>query len=113
MPGTDHELEFLLSLDGAEFQFGTGYVVKIEARRIAATQARPHGIKYSLTLHDPTGRRLYGIDNAHGIGRGAEHDHRHVHDGRKARRYTFRGPAALLEDFYAEVRRILQQRGIL
>lgn len=37
----------------------------------------------------------------------------HVHDGRKARRYTFRGPAALLEDFYAEVRRILQQRGIL
>jgi hypothetical protein len=32
----DHELEFLLSLDDAGFQFGTGYGIEIEARRITA-----------------------------------------------------------------------------
>jgi hypothetical protein len=54
MPVSDHEPEFLLSFDGVEFRFGTGYVVRIETRRVAVTQARPHGIKYSLTLHDAT-----------------------------------------------------------
>ena len=103
MMTTDHELEFLLSLDGSEFQFGAGYVVKIEAARIAATKGRPHGIKYSLTLHDPSGRRVYGMDNAHGIRRQTEYDHRHVHDGQKIASYAYRGPAELLEDFYQEV----------
>ena len=58
MPITHHELEFLLSFDGVAFQFGTGDVVKIEARRVVATQTRPRGVKYSLTLHDPTGRLI-------------------------------------------------------
>ena len=62
MTARDHDLSFLLSLDGLEFQFAPGFAVKIEARAVAATRHRPHGVKYSLTLHDPAGRRLYGID---------------------------------------------------
>lgn len=106
----DYELETLLSLDGQEFRFASKYRIKIEAKRVAPTPGRPHGIKYSLTLHDPEGRRLYGIDNAHKTGRRREFDHRHVHGARKVARYIYRGPVALLEDFYREVERILHQR---
>ena len=111
MQVTDHDLAFLLSLDGLEFQFAYGYAVKIEAREIEATRHRPHGIKYSLTLHDPAGRRIYGLDNAHGIRRQPEYDHRHVYGGRKTIKYDYRGSAELLEDFYREVERILKERG--
>jgi hypothetical protein len=112
MAEIDHGLTFLLSLDGFEFQFAAGYVVKIEAREVAATQHRPHGVKYSLTLHDRAGHRIYGIDNAHAIRRRAEYDHRHVDGARKMRPYAYRGPAELLEDFYREVERILNERGV-
>jgi hypothetical protein len=40
-------------------------------------------------------------------------DHRHVHRGRRAIPYVYRGPVELLEDFYAEVERILRERGAL
>jgi hypothetical protein len=112
MPETDHELAFLLSLDGLEFQFAQGHVVKIAVREIGATQQRPHGVKYSLTLHDPAGRRIYGMDNAHGGRRRAEYDHRHVYGARKTRPYKYRGAAELLQDFYREVERILRERGV-
>ncbi len=70
------------------------------------------GIKYSLTLHDPDGRRIYGIDNAHRAERKQEFDHRHAYGGLKIIPYAFRGPVALLEDFYREVERILHERGV-
>jgi hypothetical protein len=108
----DHEVEVLLSLDGYEFQFARGYRVKIEARLVAVSAGRPQGIKYSLTLHDPAGRRIYGLDNAHGIRRRAEFDHRHVYGGRRVVAYEYRGPAELLEDFYREVERLLRERGV-
>jgi hypothetical protein len=108
----DHELAFLLSLDGSQFRLLSGYVVKIEARMAAATRHRPAGIKYSLTLHDPDGNRIYGMDNAHGIRRRTEYDHRHLYGRRKVIGYRYRGPAELLMDFYAEVERILSERGV-
>jgi hypothetical protein len=111
MTGTDHALEFLVSLDGSEFRLATGYTVKIEARVVEATRHRPHGVKYSLTLHDATGRRIYGMDNAHGVRRRTEFDHRHVYGRRKMVGYVYRGPAELLADFYREVERILAERG--
>ncbi len=74
-------------------------------------EGRPHGVKYSLTLHDPDGRRIYGLDNAHKAGRRREFDHRHVYGARQIVGYAFRGPVALLEDFYREVERILRDRG--
>jgi hypothetical protein len=62
MVETDHELAFLLSLDGFEFRLASGYVIKIEAQTVTATRHRPHGVKYSLTLHDLSGSRIYGMD---------------------------------------------------
>lgn len=109
----DYELEALLSLDGSEFRFAKGYVVKLEVRRVVETTGRPHGIKYSLTLHDSQGERIYGIDNAHRTGRLRNFDHRHPHGEGKAVRYDFHGPAALLDDFYRDVGRILRERGVM
>jgi Family of unknown function (DUF6516) len=108
----DYELEALLSLNGHQFHFAKGYMVKLEAREIASTKGRPHGVKYSLSLHDPRGRRIYGIDNAHRIGRHREFDHKHPHSDPKVLPYAYRGAVALLEDFYHEVERILRERGV-
>ena len=108
----DYELEALLDLDGYEFQFVQGYWVKIEAKNVKITRSRPHGVKYSLTLHDPQGQRIYGLDNAHGIRRKVDFDHRHVYGARKVVPYSYKGPSRLLEDFYNEVERILKERGV-
>ena len=108
----DHALEFLLSLYGSEFRLLSGYVVKIEAHTVAATRHRPQGVKYSLTWHDLAGQRIYGMDNAHGVRRQTEFDHRHIHRRRKMVAYQYRGPAELLADFYREVERILAERGV-
>jgi hypothetical protein len=109
----DHELEFLLSLDGTEFRLISGFVIKIEAHRVAANATRPHGLKYSLTLHDASRQRIYGMDNAHGFRRKSKYDHRHLYGRRKIVGYEYRGPAELLADFYSEVERILRARGAL
>jgi hypothetical protein len=109
----DHELELLLGLDGSEFRFASGYRIKIDAKRIESGEARPHGIKYSLTLHDAAGRRIYGLDNAHKAGRRREFDHRHIYGARRVVPYRFEGPAGLLEDFYKEVERILTSLGVM
>jgi len=74
-PKLDYELEVLLDLHGHEFDFAKNFVVKYEVRRVTATKGRPSGIKYSLTLHDPKGKRIYGIDNAHKARRRREFDH--------------------------------------
>lgn len=108
----DYELEALLALDGYVYQFAAGYRIKIEAKRSVPTHQRPWGVKYSLTLHDPKGRRIFGIDNAHGIRRQTAFDHRHIHLPRKIVPYEFRSPAQLLEDFYREVERILGERDV-
>ncbi|MFZ3238378.1 MAG: DUF6516 family protein [Stellaceae bacterium] len=112
MDDVDHELEVLLSLDGYEFDFARGYRVRFEARRIQPTTGRPHGVKYSLTLHDPAGRRIYGIDNAHTVRRQTAFDHRHGHGARRMMPYDYRGPVQLADDFYREVERILRERGV-
>jgi hypothetical protein len=114
MSNVDHGLDMLLSLDGLEFQFVSGYRVRIAVQRVEATEGRPHGIKYSLTLHDPQDRRICGLDNAHGVRRRRpEFDHRHIYGGRRPSPYAYRGPVRLLGDFYAEVERILWERGAL
>ena len=51
--GPDYELEALLSLDGYEFRFTMGYVMKFEARQVKPGRGRPHGVKYSLTCITP------------------------------------------------------------
>lgn len=113
MTDGDYELEVLLGLDGYEFEFARGYRVRFEAQRIEQTKGRPHGVKYSLTLHDLAGRRIYGIDNAHAVRRQARFDHRHGYGARRMVPYAYRGPVELIDDFYREVERILRERGVL
>ena len=57
--------ERLLDLDGFLAEVGGGYWVKIDARQLPADAERPHGVAYTLTLHEFGGRRVFGIDNAH------------------------------------------------
>jgi hypothetical protein len=44
-----------------------GYWLKFEIERTETNVARPHGLRYSFTLHGPTGKRLIGFDNAHAV----------------------------------------------
>lgn len=65
--GIDASLESLLELNGERFLLDNGYWTKIEARIVDPSDEVPHGIKYSLTLHDKNNTRILGYDNAHGI----------------------------------------------
>jgi hypothetical protein len=110
----DHEIEVLLNLSGyRHYNREDGFWVKIEACKVNPTKERPHGIKYSLTLHDRNGTRIVGFDNAHNIkppkgrkfsGRKITYDHKHKLE--RVFDYPFESPAQLLEDFWEEVKRI-------
>ena len=119
MNNDSHSLEHLLDLDGFIAEVGGGFWVKIEARRLRASLSKPHGIDYSLTLHSANGQRLLGYDNAHPVrtGRGpagkrqAPYDHRHRGDAVKS--YVYESAEKLLEQFWADVDRILRESGVL
>ena len=84
------------------------------------TSARPHGLRYSFTLHDPEGRRILGFDNAHSVAPkrsrfrkpDVEHDHWHRTADDEGRPYRFTTVDQLLTDFEAEVMRVLKRLGI-
>ena len=109
-------LEPLLYLDGCILDQGAGYWIKIDAQRVASTEGRPFGIKYSLSLHEPSGRRIFGIDNAHRLPRtaGKRHraksvrfDHMHRFAGDVGVVYEFVDAGQLLEDFFAAADKVL------
>ena len=113
-------LEYLLGLNGSiEVQNDAGYWVKMEVARVPVTTERPHGIRYSLTLHAPDNTRLLGFDNAHGVkpvGSRFKHavkrfpyDHRHRHALDQGVLYEFDTAYQLVSDFYAEVDRVLKE----
>ncbi len=110
----DYSLEYLLNLDGFEFTYESGYWYKIEIKRIQITKERPHGIKYSLTLHDKYNKRVFGMDNAHGIkiskkltGRVVMYDHLHKNKADKGTLYEFENAEKLLQDFFNHIDQIL------
>ena len=87
-----------------------GYWVKIDAWQVAPSEAIPHGIRYSLTLHNPVGERILGYDNAHAfkpirsyVGRKFPYDHKHRHSQDPGVRYVFKDAYQLLSDFFVEV----------
>lgn len=111
----DTDVETLLELDGCILDQGGGYWIKIEARRIEPTAGVPHGIAYSLTLHDRHGARVLGFDNAHPVrpprkfkyaGRITQ-DHQHRHSRDKGFPYEFSSAYQLMKDFFAAVDRHL------
>ena len=115
--GTDHSLDTLLLLDGETFVLEGAFWVKFVVKRVPTSSEKPHGLDYSLTLHDGDNQRLVGFDNAHsiteGTGPGArtriEYDHKHK--GERVRFYIYADAATLLGDFWTEVDRILKERG--
>jgi hypothetical protein len=78
----DQALNTLLDLDGYVLEQESGFWIKIEAKRIDPTEFIPHGIRYSLTLHNRHGKRTASD---------------------KGVPYTFNSTQGLLEEFFAEV----------
>src|SRR5665648_296951 len=92
------DIEILLDLDGIVIEQAGGYWTKFEVWRIPqATEEIPHGIRYSMTLHDRYGERIIGFDNAHAVkanNRGNHqarktYDHRHRHSTDEGIPYKF------------------------
>lgn len=116
----DHGLEFLLAFDGRIHLLERGYWLKFEIERTETNVARPHGLRYSFTLHGPTGKRLIGFDNAHAVrSLGSRfkkgppgYDHWHRTETDLGRPYSFIDAETLVDDFFREVSRVLLERGI-
>lgn len=115
----DDTLEFVLAFDGRVHWLESGHWIKFEVRRVKPTAERPHGLRYSFTLHDPQGNRLIGFDNAHAADSrrrsfktkpaAADHWHRTPEDA--GRPYRFKDADTLIADFFSEVRRVLTEQG--
>lgn len=111
-------IETLLDLHDSVLDQGKGYWVKLEAWRVEVSKQVPHGIRYSLTLHEPYGKRILGYDNAHAVkppkkfkyaGRILVNDHVHRYVADKGVPYEFKDAEQLLIDFFDHVDRILAE----
>ena len=118
IPDRDPGLDTLLHLHGDTlFVDDAGHWVKFVVVQTEVTAERPHGLRYSLTLHAPDGARLVGFDNAHpvrerrgpGGGQRVEGDHRHRL--RTIRPYEYKSADKLVADFWKEVDQVLRDRG--
>ena len=116
----DPAIATLIDLHEQILDQGGGYWIKFEAWRVDVTARVPHGIRYSLTLHEPYGKRILGYDNAHAVklpkkfkfaGRRLAYDHKHRHVSDKGVPYEFQDAQQLLVDFFAEVDRVLDEIG--
>lgn len=111
----DDGLETLLLLNGEIFPMDNGCWTKIEAYRVISNEHVPHGVRYSLTLHDRHNVRILGYDNAHGIKPqrkkyGAKRlawDHKHKR--KIVEPYEFENAGQLLEDFWRNVNRMMDE----
>lgn len=111
----DHTLDSLLDMDGLTLVLEDGWWVKCRVWLIKPDAARPHGIRYELTLHDRSNRRVFGYDNAHAVerpgGRFVEQprEYDHVHRGPKdhGQPYAFESAGRLVEDFWKGVYAII------
>lgn len=115
----DRSLSILLDLDGTNIGVGTQYWVKISAWVTEPDEARPHGIRYELTLHDASNRRILGFDNAHAVkrpgGRFVEQPraYDHLHRGPKDAGvpYSYVSAGKLVGDFWKAVFEALEELG--
>lgn len=108
----------LIDLHDQIIDQGNGYWIKIEAWRVEPSTFVPHGIRYSLTLHEPYGKRILGYDNAHAVkppkkfkyaGTRLTYDHKHRHVSDQGVPYAFQDAYQLMTDFFSEVDRVLQE----
>ena len=111
MPNFD--IEYLLSLNGEIFPMESGYWTKFEVYQVEPNKQVPHGVRYSLSLHDKNNTRVLGFENAHAIkpkrkkygARKVTWDHKHHKE--KISSYEFETAGQLLEDFWAAVEKYL------
>jgi hypothetical protein len=113
----DHGLENLLVLDGDTYVVHeAGFWVKFEVNRVKPSAECPHGIRYSLTLHGPGNERVIGFDNAHAVrirsgpGGKSEGATDHWHRLKTVRPYKYDNALKLIDDFWAAVDQVLQER---
>jgi len=110
----DASLETLLDLDGEIFPMDNGYWTKIEFRRVESSEKIPHGIRYSMSLHDRNNTRILGFDNAHGYKPekkkygAAKVTWDHKHKMEKIYNYEFEWASQLIEDFWKSVEDMLK-----
>jgi hypothetical protein len=114
----DSGIDTLLDLNGNIIQQEYGYWVEIHAWRVEINTLIPHGVRYSLTLHQLNGTRVMGYDNAHAVkpskgfkyaGQVLPYDHKHRGITDKGKPYEFKDAYQLLQDFFADVDRIVQE----
>ena len=120
-PPRNTGLDDLVALDGIALVVDPdgNHWVKFVVKRVEPSNARPHGLSYSLTLHGPDGERIAGFDNAHAVATGtgparrARDAHDHKHRGQAVKAYAYQDAATLLGDFWAEVDVVLKEKGVL
>ncbi len=119
MSQEDKTIENLLELDGVKYVIDErlGLWVKFEAKRVEESKNRPHGVRYSLTLHNRHNERILGFDNAHQIKYAGKknvasektYDHWHRNENDGGRQYNYENAGKLLEDFWKEVEKVLKR----
>ena len=93
--------------------------VKFSVKRVVPSPEKPHGLSYSLTLHDESGKRLVGFDNAHsvgvgkGFGRKKKKRYDHKHRLRTVLPYEYQDAISLLTDFWTSVDEVLKEKGVI
>ncbi len=116
---SDPSLSVLLDMDGTRIGIGTRHWVKINAWTIEPDEARPHGIRYELTLHNASNRRILGFDNAHAVQRPGRrfvaqsrtYDHLHRGPRDAGVPYAYSNAGKLVEDFWQAVFKALEELG--
>ncbi len=113
-------LKVLLDMNG-QFPLANDGIIytKFDSKEVKPSIHIPHGISYSLTLHDRElgitsgSTRIFGLDNAHGgkfaknryISRKIEWDH--MHKFNRVYDYTFVDCEQLLNHYWENVKLIL------
>jgi hypothetical protein len=109
----DEPMQRLLEYDRRRYWLVNGWSIRFRAAITQLSEVRPHGMKYSFTLHDVDGTRLLGYDNAHGVGRALTYDHRHrFRRTKESVPYEFRGADELICDFFEAVERACETEGV-
>jgi hypothetical protein len=109
----DRRLERLLDFDRRRYWLPNDWSVRFRIYRVEVHPGRLAGIKYSFTLHDDTGVRLLGFDNAHAVDAGPAFDHRHwFRNIGLVKPYQYRGPDQLLTDFFNAVETACRREGV-
>jgi hypothetical protein len=90
--------------------------VKFDVNRTPVTSEWPHGLRYSITLHEISGARIVGFDNAHPVSKvkgpagKSKQKYDHKHRFRTIRPYDYSNAGMLIEDFWKEVDSVLPRK---